>query len=428
MVGRVAGGGWRVAGGGRLSPWVDAGRLKDGIEFYLMGLHHRFVRWMGNHRQLVDALFAAALFLTFGLLPYASMGYTLQLPASAGLLIPLTWRRTRPVFAGAAVALVCIVQWATGVEPMPAQFSVLMVVYALAAYGPRWASLGALGLAVLGVVMALTRYSDLLGVSQNPVAFVIIFGFSVSLLLACWAFGDLARNRRLIVQALEDRTRRLEVERQQERDLAAADERSHIAREMHDIIAHSLSVIITQADGARYASAADPNVAPQTLETIAETGRASLREMRRLLGVLRGDEASSTRPLPTLADIPILVETLNSSGLDAQFTLHGQPRRPLPPGAELTAYRVVQESLTNILKHAGPNIHANITQTWTARGLELHADDNGRGAAPDPTSAGPGQGIRGMSERVKLYEGTLTAGPARSGGFSVRAFIPYTEA
>ncbi len=393
-----------------------------------MGLHHRFVRWMGNHRQLVDALFATILFLTFALIPYASTNYILQFAVSAGLLIPLAWRRTRPVLAGAAVALVCITQWAIGVEPMPAQVSVPMVVYALAAYGPRWASLGGLGLSVLGVIMAVTRYGGFLGVGQNLLVIIVIFAFTVPLLLACWAFGDLARSRRLIVQALEDRTHRLEVERQQERDLAAADERSHIAREMHDIIAHSLSVIITQADGARYASAADPDVAPQTLETIAETGRASLREMRRLLGVLRGDEASSTRPLPTLVDIPILVEMLKSSGLDAHFTIHGQPRRPLPPGAELTAYRVIQESLTNILKHAGPNIHAAITQTWTARGLELHAEDNGRGAAPDPSSAGPCQGIRGMSERVKLYEGTLTAGPARSGGFSVQAFIPYTEA
>ncbi len=393
-----------------------------------MDLHHHFVRWMGKHRQLVDALLAGFLFLFFGLLPYASMSYSLQLPVSAGLLLPLAWRRTRPVLAGAAVALVSILQWALGIDLVPAQFSIFMIVYALAAFGPRWASLGGLGLAILGAIMALTRYGEFMGVSQSPLAFLVIFGFSVSLILVCWAFGDLARNRRLMVQTLEDRARRLEVERQQERDLAAADERSHIAREMHDIIAHSLSVIITQADGARYASAANPDVAPQTLETIAETGRASLREMRRLLGVLRGDEASSTRPLPTLEDIPILVDTLRSSGLDAHFTLTGKPRRTLPPGAELTAYRVVQESLTNILKHAGPNVHATITQTWTPRGLELQTDDDGRGAAADPTSAGPGQGIRGMGERVKLYEGTLTAGPAQSGGFSVRAFIPYTEA
>ena len=144
--------------------------------------------------------------------------------------------------------------------------------------------------------------------------------------------------------ALEDRARRLEVERQQERDLAAADERSHIAREMHDIVAHSLSVIITQADGARYASAQDPAIATGTLATIAETGRTSLQDMRRLLGVLRGDEIASTRPLPTLADVETLVDTVRRSGLDVQLERFGQPRRLMPAGAELTAYRAVQEA------------------------------------------------------------------------------------
>src|SRR5690606_18563012 len=124
----------------------------------------------------------------------------------------------------------------------------------------------------------------------------------------------------LAMRTLEDRTRRLEVEREQERELAAADERSHIAREMHDIVAHSLSVIITQADGARYASEQDPEIARQTLATISNTGRGSLREMRRLLGVLRNDGEASTRPLPTLADVPDLLDATRKSGLDIEFS------------------------------------------------------------------------------------------------------------
>ncbi len=241
-----------------------------------------------------------------------------------------------------------------------------------------------------------------------------------------WTFGDLARNRRLTMKALQDHADRLEKERIIERDLAAADERNHIAREMHDIVAHSLSVIITQADGARYAAINDPEIAITTLKTVSDTGRASLREMRRLLGVLRKDEEVENRPLPALANIPDLIRNAETAGLQVQFRYAGSPRKELPAGAELTAYRSVQEALTNVVKHAGPNTAASVKLNWTSRGLELVIEDNGRGAG-SLTFEGQGYGLQGMSERVALYDGTCSASPRTGGGFIVSVFIPYSE-
>ena len=398
-----------------------------------MDAHHRLARWLRDNHGTVDRAAAGAAFVLLAL-PWMFTGSPAEFVVSTALVIPLAWRRSRTVAAASTVAAVSVGQLLINQPPVPAQLSVLAMVYALAAYAPRWASLAGLGVAGFGMVagvaqFGLNQYQT--GVAELPLYALYIF-FAVAVVLLCWAFGDLARNRRFTLQALQDRARRLEIERQQERDLAAADERSHIAREMHDIVAHSLSVMIAQADGARYAGAADPAVATTTLGTIAETGRASLREMRRLLGVLRHDDDAPTRPLPTLADLPDLVATVRQAGLDVTLAHVGTPRRQLPAGAELTVYRVVQESLTNVLKHAGPRASATVQLTWTARGLETAIDDDGRGAATDNpadgTGNGSGQGIRGMAERLKLYDGTVEAAPRTGGGFRVLASIPYTEA
>ncbi|MGW6175409.1 sensor histidine kinase [Arthrobacter sp. NPDC055138] len=392
-----------------------------------MGVHHRIYRWLQANTGKVD-LILMLLALVVTVLPYLAMANLAAFALSAILIVPLAWRRTYAWQSGLAVAAAALLNVAFIGEPVPAHVFVLVTVYSLAAYGPRWASLGGLVLALLGGVMFVVRYGITDPFTGGTAPYYLLSLVAVdALVLACWMFGDLVRNRRLTVRALEDRARRLEVERQQERDLAAADERSHIAREMHDIVAHSLSVIITQADGARYASAKDPAIATGTLATIAETGRTSLQDMRRLLGVLRGDEIASTRPLPTLADVETLVDTVRRSGLEVQLQYFGQPRRLMPTGAELTAYRVVQEGLTNVLKHAGPGASAEVRLAWSVRGLELQINDDGRGAAADPATAGSQQGLTGMAERLALYDGTVEAAPRTGGGFSVRAFIPYTE-
>jgi len=417
---------------------------------------HSVYDWFSRHRFAVDFVLMAVLWLVvspFSIMtsgPYdntfssAFMGIVF----GTALILPLAWRRTRTVMAGSIIAVVAILQWALHVQPMPANVAVPLIVYALAAFGPRWASLGGLALALIGSIMLVTRFfynltsTSLADLPYGAVLVLVVW----MLVLFSWTAGDLTRTKRLREQALSDRAHRLEIEAQHERELAASDERAHIAREMHDIVAHSLSVIITQADGARYAAVADPAIAPATLATIAETGRSSLQEMRRLLGVLRGDADASMRPLPGLADLDELLLGIRAAGLPVAYEVRGDARRMLPAGAELTAYRMVQEGLTNVMKHAGPDVTATVTLQWTARGLEVSVTDDGRGASasfadtgPIPkydgggasSAAGPascsGNGLRGMAERVKLYDGTLSAKPLAGGGFGITAFIPYTE-
>ncbi|WP_420713936.1 sensor histidine kinase [Arthrobacter sp. H14-L1] len=403
---------------------------------------HRIYAWFRGHLFAVDVTLAAALWLLVNAMMLLNSDAPASFIIASGLIVPLAWRRSRPVAATAVIAAVAIVQWALSLPQAPADIAVVLVLYAVAAYGPRWASIGGLILALVGAVMFITRYNfdlapgTIAGLSSTAFLLVVVW----MLVLFSWTLGDLTRTRRLREEALEGRARRLEVEQQQELALAASDERSHIAREMHDIVAHSLSVIITQADGGRYAAAADPAVAAQTLTTIAEAGRTSLQEMRRLLGVLRGDEEVSTRPVPGLTDIDELLLGFRAAGLVLDFEQSGKARRALPAGAELTAYRIVQEGLTNVLKHAGPRAAATATLQWQGRGLQVDVLDDGRGAASGlsgsgagngtgtGSGSGTGHGIRGMRERVRLYDGTLTAKPEPGGGFRISAFIPYTEA
>lgn len=280
-----------------------------------------------------------------------------------------------------------------------------------------------------------------------------------SIFTVFWFLGDSRRMRELRSEEFKERARRLEYEQEQERRLAAQDERTRIAREMHDIVAHSLSSIISQADGARYAAASartaraqqtqqaeqsvqaeqfgqaqqqsTPDIAEQTLELIADTARDSLTQMRSLLGLLRTDEATAYAPVPTLSDVPALVEQSRHAGLPVTFTgITGTMARTLPQGAELAAYRTVQEALTNALKHS-PGAATTVTIHWGEDGLQLRVQN-------DPVSStaaqhiarpvpGSGNGLRGMSERINLYHGTLTYGLQPDGGWLVEATLPYRD-
>ena len=263
-----------------------------------------------------------------------------------------------------------------------------------------------------------------------------------------WFIGDSRRTRIIRQDELRERAMRLEFEQEQERRLAAQDERTRIAREMHDIVAHSLSSIITQADGARYAEAAmrqapsasqpaepqqDSSIAEQTLETIAGTARESLTQMRSLLGVLRTDEDTMYAPAPTIHEIPALVSQARRSGVNIEFSgITGTMRNTLPQGSDLAAYRVVQEALTNIVKHARNAEIATLTVSWERDGLYLtvynsapahhHAAEGAGSSVP-----GSGNGLLGMRERITMYDGTLHYGPDLQGGFSVKAWLPYRE-
>lgn len=280
-----------------------------------------------------------------------------------------------------------------------------------------------------------------------------------SIFTVFWFLGDSRRMRELRSEEFKERARRLEYEQEQERRLAAQDERTRIAREMHDIVAHSLSSIISQADGARYAAASartaraqqtqqaeqqteqaeqsgqaqqsEPDIAEQTLELIADTARDSLTQMRSLLGLLRTDEATAYAPVPTLNDVPALVEQSRRAGLPVAFTgITGTMARTLPQGAELAAYRTVQEALTNVLKHS-PGAATTVTIHWGDEGLQLRVENEPVSAVTAQRTASPvpgsGNGLRGMSERIALYHGTLTYGLQPDGGWLVEAALPYRD-
>ena len=467
---------------------------------------HRIDQWMRAHPVRADVLISVLLFAVLGLTPWVMLGslagptpgsIVASILIALALIAPWAFRRVRPVASAAAVAAAAVAHLVAGPEYSLALVLVPMTVYNLAANAPRWASFTGLVAALLGGVANGIR----VGLFPDPVMrpdgvyepvdpslealLVMVFGCA-AVVLTAWAFGDVVRHRRLAVRALEDRNRRLETMALQERRLAASDERNHIAREMHDIVAHSLQVIISQADGARYAAAAKPELAVATLDTIGLTGRAALADMRQLLGVLRetgetvagvpgvapddgapgpaagaADEGAAgagtsgggttpgtgrTRlpadvasrdgrgarqppghhPQPTLADVPALIETMRLSGLEVSLLETGAPRRPLPPGGELAAYRIVQEALTNTLRHGGPQASAFLTLAWTGRGLDVQADDDGRGADADPGTRGSGQGLRGVAERVALFGGTLETGPRVGAGYRVSAHLPYS--
>ena len=270
-----------------------------------------------------------------------------------------------------------------------------------------------------------------------------------SIFTVFWFLGDSRRMRELRSEEFKERARRLEYEQEQERRLAAQDERTRIAREMHDIVAHSLSSIISQADGARYAAASartaraqqaeqpgqaqqsEPDIAEQTLELIADTARDSLTQMRSLLGLLRTDEATAYAPVPTLSDVPALVEQSRRAGLPVTFTgITGTMARTLPQGAELAAYRTVQEALTNALKHS-PGAATTVAIHWGKDGLQLWVQNGPVSSAAAQHIARPvpgsGNGLRGMSERIALYHGSLTYGLQPDGGWLVEAALPYRD-
>jgi signal transduction histidine kinase len=233
-----------------------------------------------------------------------------------------------------------------------------------------------------------------------------------------WLAGD-------AVRGLEERSRRLERERELVTRVAIAEEQARIARELHDIVAHSVSIMVVQAGAARRLIAGSPDRAAEALQTVEESGRGALNELRQLLGVLsEQSQQAALAPQPGLAQLDVLVERLRQTGLAVELRREGTPRA-LPPGLELAAYRVVQEALTNALKHAGGAPTQVLVRFADAR-LELEVR-NARGQ-PAPDAEGAGRGLVGMRQRVAVYGGELEAGPLPEGGFAVRARLPLVEA
>jgi signal transduction histidine kinase len=249
-------------------------------------------------------------------------------------------------------------------------------------------------------------------------------------LVAVWGGGRSLRLRRAYLEELRDRATRLERAHAADTRAARAEERSRIARELHDVVAHHVSVMTVQAAAARKVLAADPELAREALSAIESTGRTAMAEMRDIVGVLRADARAELTPQPGMRDLPALVEQveqMREAGLITTLSVEGEAG-PLPAGVDLAAYRLVQEGLTNSLRHAGTGARAVVTVRRGRDELEVRVEDDGLGAAVSPRRPGrPGHGLVGIRERVALYGGILTIGPKAGGGFKVRATFPLKD-
>lgn len=353
--------------------------------------------------------------------------YLIFVAAPDGVLMlaqiaPLAWRRRHPVPVFAVVAATSAAQWLLTDYPLWSQLAFPIALYSVARFASTAWSLGALTVGVVGAAVAAVDWLRGFGAEQVTAQNVTAYFVTIALFVAvAWSLGTLGRTRQAYVDALVERGERLEREAAQQAALAAIEERHRIAREMHDVVAHSLTTMVVQAEGARAATPHDPSVAAPALGTIATTGREALAELRGMLGVLRSPGSAPDAPQPRLADLAGLLEEARTAGTSVSAELPG-PEVVVPDGVALTAYRIVQEALTNVRKHAGPTARAMVTVRAGAGELRVEVHDDGRGAAA--TDDGRGLGLTGMQERVAAHGGTLRTGPAAGGGFAVCARIP----
>ncbi|WP_431996709.1 sensor histidine kinase [Streptomyces fungicidicus] len=403
-------------------------RTAEPLTQYTQRVNQR-VRAFDRRHPLLWDLHVTGFWVTAALIDYAGGGWRnvtqnpdtagwLVLVLSLGLSVPLLWRRTHPATVLLAMAPFAVVNAWSGAT-LQAALLQLLVIYHIALRTPLRNLWWAAALMLTPVVVSTARHgegewSQQIGSQLTSIVVAVLIGVTV-------------RTRQNYTEALEDRARRLEVERDQQAQLAAAAERARIAREMHDIIGHNLSVITGLADGGAYAAAKSPERAAQALDAIATTSRQALGELRRLLDVLR-DEGSAHHPAeltpqPALTDLDGLVDGVRNAGLPVRTTVEGGA--DLPAGRQLTVYRVVQEALTNTLKHAGPDASCEITLAYGDRGaVTATITDTGRGTPPSAVSEG--RGLPGMRERTALYGGTLEAGPRPhpEQGWRVRLRLP----
>ena len=380
--------------------------------------------WLRRHPKLVDGGLAAVLAF-LGIASSLATGHPTAVPLMIALAVPVTFRRAYPVASFAAAIAVGALQVLLNYQPGPTDLAIVILLYTLAAYTPRRTSIAGLAICLVGSAAGVARWMpEQMSLLSSLLVGSIMFGGPS---LIAWVFGDSMRYRRAYYTSLEDRAARLEAERDAQAQIAAAAERARIARELHDVVAHNVSVMVVQADGASYALLTDPDRARQALAAIAATGRQALAEMRRMLGVLRRDEDGTEpdrAPLPGIGQLGELLEQTRAAGLAVSFTVEGVPQT-LPDGAALAAYRIVQESLTNTRKHGGPRAAAQVTLRYLEDALLLRITDDGRGAAA--ASDGAGHGLTGMRERVATYGGWVQAGPRPSGGYHVTARLPLAS-
>ena len=376
-----------------------------------------------------DALLAAA--LSAVLVAELSLGSNITGPEwvnyGFGLVmtVAVAWRRPWPVWALAVIlsaALASTLLDGDLTENALAPFlSVIVTSYAVGAYAPRpWMEFG-LGVGVLGMVLTNLAGSGADDIGEHLATVLLA-------ILGPWFAGRVAREWASRARDLERINRALRAEQEQRSLLAVSDERARIARELHDVVAHSISVMVVQSEGAKRMMEKDPRRARAALEQVEGTGRAALVEMRRLLGVLRKDDEDARRtPQPGAGSLDLLVDRAQEVGLDVRLAIDGA-RRELPAGVDVSVYRIIQEALTNSLKHAGKT-RADVLVTYGDEAVELEVVDSGMANGHVPPTAdpeNPQHGLLGMRERVDLYGGELVTGPCEDGrdGYRVWARIP----
>jgi signal transduction histidine kinase len=386
-------------------------------------------RWSGDPRVVVDVFVAVvvAVLSVFdvaaandampGQRPADALAYALVITASLNLF----WRRRAPVAVLAYVTAAVVVIY---LRDYGAFLSVLGLpaLYAVAAHEDHrrrawWAMVASCVSLLVAASVSLLDTDD----GFDGLTLLTMVAFLAGAITA----GVIIRNRERIFVDTERRAAAAEADRLAAAERAVASERSRIAREMHDVVAHSISVISVQAAAGREIAHADPEKAAKVFATIEAVGRESLGELRRMLGVLRGtgDHGAALSPQPGIADIAAVVAQSSASGVRTEVVVEGH-ERVLAPGIELAVHRVVQEALTNVLKHAGPSTSAVVRIAYGANELTVEVTDDGRGAATELSAGGAGHGLIGMRERVEIYGGTFSAGPRAGGGYGVRAVLP----
>jgi signal transduction histidine kinase len=375
-----------------------------------------------THPLATDALVAAVL-LALSSVWLAGTAFAGPRPAivQTVLIAVIAARRRWPAAVFLTASAIALAQWLLGF-PLLGDAALLVALYTVAAHQSRTRALLAAGLLEVGAVMATVKWEPA-GTPERSLIFL------TATVVAALFTGLTAASGSRYLAWMDERARRLEVERDQQAEIAASAERTRIARELHDIVSHSLSVVITLADAAAIVGRTDPDQGAEAMTEVSEVGRCALADMRAMLGVLRTDESPSTlAPQPGVAELGALVDRVRATGLSAALVAEGTPFS-LGGAAELTVYRIVQEALTNTLRHASAG-RVQVTIGYADPEVAVRVTDDGTAAVrtSGPGSAavrasGPGRGLDGMRERVALHGGTLRAGPATAGGWLVEAIF-----
>ncbi|WP_194917037.1 sensor histidine kinase [Catenulispora rubra] len=433
-----------------VSAWLSSPGMKRFLQAAGMeNALRRAQQWAAAHPTTVDSLSVAAVLVPFSGHLYLRpahqpvLGWILMF----GFFLPLALRRRYPTGVFAVVAAFAFGQWAFDMLMPQVDFAPLIALYSIAAHAPIRRTLAAIGVMEIGAVMVAASWSSGNGTLR-------VFVFVSGMVTAAAVLGVNTRTRRAYFATLEERARRLEFERDQQAQIAAASERASIAREVHDVVTHSLSVMVALTDGASYAVHTSPDRAAEAVAKASEVGRQAITDMQRVLGVLRGSAGATMaelHPQPGLAQLDTLLAEVRVAGLPVELVVSGV-RPDLSSGVELAVFRVVQEALTNTRKHAEPGASARVRLDFGQEAIEVTVLDDGNVAANAAAALGGGtggigrisgiagigelgeiaaeaggHGIAGMKERVAAFGGELEAGPRGVGrGWRVHARVPVT--